>query len=189
MVNQVAKGHFSITLKPEQPGLHELVIFIGEVDAPVYVHSPIEVPVMSIAQWREPRLKTFACGLNNPHSVAVSDNGKYVIVTESQRNCVTVFSAATGRLVRRFGQHGDGPGEFKSPRDIVVSADGFIFVIDSIRIQKFSMKGIIRARSQSYWLWDSPTFGCLWDSCCPTLCYYNLSWQSEACENQILERF
>ena len=145
MVNQVAKGHFSITLKPEQPGLHELVIFIGEVDAPVYVHSPIEVPVMSIAQWREPRLKTFACGLNNPHSVAVSDNGKYVIVTESQRNCVTVFSAATGRLVRRFGQHGDGPGEFKSPRDIVVSADGFIFVIDSIRIQKFSMKGIIRA--------------------------------------------
>ena len=53
--------------------------------------------VSSIAEWREPRLKTFACGLNNPHSVAITDNGKYVIVTESQRNCVTVFSAATER--------------------------------------------------------------------------------------------
>ena len=133
-VDQVAKGHFSTTLKPEQPGLHELIIFIGEVDAPVYVHSPIEVHVSSIAEWREPRLKTFACGLNNPHSVAITDNGKYVIVTESQRNCVTVFSAATGEVVRRFGQHGNR--QFENPREVAI-CDGSIFVLDNNLIQKF----------------------------------------------------
>ena len=84
------------------------------------------------------KLKTFACGLNNPHSVAITDNGKYVIVTESQRNCVTVFSAATGEVVRRFGQHGNR--QFENPREVAISADGFIFVLDNNLIQKIQYK-------------------------------------------------
>ena len=64
-----------------------------------------------------------------------------MIVTETQRNCVTVFSAATREVVTRFGQHGNHPGEFENPREVAVSADGHVFVMDNNQIQKFTLFG------------------------------------------------
>ena len=141
-VLQEGNGRFTVDLEPEQPGIHELSVCIDNT----HIHgSPFEVPVMSIAQWREPRVEKFAEGLKHPHGVAVTDDEKYVIVTESQRNCVTVFSADTGELVRRFGKHGNRPGELENPKEVAVSTDGHIFVMDNHHIQKFTATGVCRA--------------------------------------------
>ena len=139
-VVQVDNGHFNVMLAPEQPGLHMLSVHIGELEGNAH-GSLFEVPVISIAEWREQRLRTFVNGLRHPHGVAVSDDGRHVIVTESQRNCVTVFSTATGEVVTRFGRHGNRPGELENPREVAVSADGHIFVSDNNQIHKFTLSG------------------------------------------------
>ena len=139
-VEQVEEGHFKVLLNPEQPGLHELSVCVGEVDA--HIHgSPFEVPVVSVAEWRGQKMKVFAGGLKQPRGLAVTDDGGYVLVTEWQGHCVAVFSAATGELLYRIGQHGTGPGEFVEPYEVEVTGDNHIFVKDEESIQKFALDG------------------------------------------------
>ena len=148
-VKQVSEDHFSVIVKPEQPGPHELSVCIGDGDA--HIHgSPFEVPVMSIAEWRGQRLKVFARGLKHPRGLAVTDDGKHVIVTEWQRHCVAVFSAATGELLDRIGQHGNVPGEFIKPYEVEVSGDNHIFVKDEQYIQKFALNGSHKHRIEAF---------------------------------------
>ena len=143
-VTQVDEVHFNVMLAPKEPGLHILSVRVGEHEG--NRHSNLfEVPVISIAEWRESRLEVFTDGLRHPHGVAVTDDGKYVIVTEKQGNCVTVFSA-DGAMVNRLGKHGSRPGELENPREVAVSADGQnIFVMDNNQIQKFTTMGVHKA--------------------------------------------
>ena len=138
-VKQVAEGHFSVVFAPEQPGLHELSVCIGGTHI---TGSPFKLSVMSIAEWRGKRLEKFAEGLKHPCGVAVTDDGEYVIVAESQRNCVTVFSSATKMPVRRLGRYGSAPGEFVNPVEVQASHDNRIFVKDKERIQIFTLEGL-----------------------------------------------
>ena len=139
-VKQVNEGHFKVLLNPDlQPGLHELSVCIGGTHV---TGSPFKVPVVSIAEWRGQRLKVFARGLKHPRGLAVTDDGKHVIVTEWHGHCVVVFSAATGELLYRLGRHGTDPGEFINPFEVEVSHDNHIFVKDQVSIQKFTLDGL-----------------------------------------------
>ena len=141
-VAQVDKERFTVMLSPEQPGQHILsVSYNGEHEGDVH-SSVFEVPVISIVEWRESRLEVFADSLRHPRGVAVTDDGKYVIVTESQRDCVTVFFAENGEVVKRFGKHGSRPGELENPKEVAVSTDGYIYVMDNNQIQEFTPSGL-----------------------------------------------
>ena len=81
----------------------------------------------------------FASGLNGPYDVAVTDDGKHMVVAEYKGNCVTVLSS-TGKVVRKFGSLGNEPGKFKHPWCVAVSADAHILVVDETYIlQKFTL--------------------------------------------------
>ena len=142
-VAQVDSERFTVMLSPEQPGLHILSVRIGEHEGNMH-RILFEVPVISITDWRGSRLEVFADGLRHPHGVAVTDDGKFVIVTESQRNCVTVFFAENGEVVKRFGKHGNHPGEFENPKEVAVSteSDGYIYVMDNNQFQEFTLFGL-----------------------------------------------
>ena len=89
---------------------------------------------------REDNLVTFAKGFVWPYGIAVTDDGQHVIVTDVSAHCVTVLSN-TGEGVSRFGSYGCEPGKFKCPRNIAVSVDKHIFVVDGVfdkRVQKFT---------------------------------------------------
>ena len=64
----------------------------------------------------------------------------YVVDTVAMR---VVVMTLEGRVVGRFGQRGDGPGEFNYPTYIAVAPDGSLWVTDSLnfRVQHFDAEG------------------------------------------------
>lgn len=66
--------------------------------------------------------------LHSVRGVAFDDENKLYIVDGQHR--VLVFDT-TGQLVRQFGHEGDGPGEFRFPRHLAVTAQGHIVVDDA----------------------------------------------------------
>ena len=129
-----------VTIHPIIAGPHQLRVQIAGAD--IY-GSPFTLPVLSSAETRKRMLKGFFKGLENPCGVAVTADGKYVVVAECSRHCVTVLTD-TGELVRRFGSFGSGPGKFLNPWGVAVSADNHIFVVDTQlngTFQKFTLTG------------------------------------------------
>jgi DNA-binding beta-propeller fold protein YncE len=97
------------------------------------------------------RYSAKSLGLNHPHSFAIGPDGNLYVTDLSQR--VTVISPA-GKVVRRWGKPGSGPGDFKfipgdptTPADvqasIAVSPSGEVYVSDSgnARVQVFTPQG------------------------------------------------
>ncbi|MCR1785020.1 NHL repeat-containing protein [Nocardioides carbamazepini] len=71
--------------------------------------------------------------------VAIAPTGE-VLVTNASTDRVEVFSA-TGTWLRNIGSSGAGPGQLDRPDDVVVGADGTVFVSDywNHRVQRFNL--------------------------------------------------
>ena len=129
----VGEGQYKVIIQSSTAGLHQLRVLVDELD--VY-GSPFTVCVV---EWKRQKLETFADGLDNPVGIAVTADGQYVVVAEWGGNCVTVLSSI-GQVVRRFGNRGCEPGNFKRPWSVAVSADAQVYVVDEInRLQKFTL--------------------------------------------------
>lgn len=65
-----------------------------------------------------------------------------LLVTAKTTDELIVFDAATGRLLRRIGSTGDGPGQFRRPNGIIVAGDLVLVVErDNRRLQVLSLPG------------------------------------------------
>ncbi len=97
------------------------------------------------------RYTATSLGLNHPDALAVGPDGNLYVTDFSQR--VTVISPV-GKVLRRWGRPGTGPGEFKfisfdasTPTDVIgkiaAGPDGKVYVSDSgnARIQVFTPQG------------------------------------------------
>jgi len=97
------------------------------------------------------RYSAKSLGLNHPASLAIAPGGNLYVTDLGQR--VTVISPA-GKVLRRWGRPGSGPGEFKfipgdpsTPDDvqamIAAGAGGKVYVADSgnARVQVFTADG------------------------------------------------
>ncbi len=61
-------------------------------------------------------------------SAVDGDSSGNLYVLDGAEGAVTVLETRTGRVIRRFGRRGAGPGEFRAPADLQVRADGTILV-------------------------------------------------------------
>jgi DNA-binding beta-propeller fold protein YncE len=91
----------------------------------------------------QPRPFAEQIGFSRPTGVAFSDNDLLFYVAETNRHCLSVVDK-NGRLIRRIGQRGTGPGEFNFPTFICIDHSGIIYVVDSMnfRVQLFSASGL-----------------------------------------------
>ena len=141
-VNGVGEGQFRIMIQPSTAGLHQLRVLANGMDIYGSPFSAFNVGVV-----REDNLVTFAKGFVYPYGIAVTDDGQHVIVTDNGAHCVTVLSN-TGEVVSRFGSYGGEPGKFMYPKNVAVSADKHIFVVDGFldtRVQKFTFSSSYEA--------------------------------------------
>ena len=136
-VVKVDNTHFYAFLQPKHVGLHKLSVSVGGADVK---GSPFLFSVLPSADMREQHLKVVARGLKGPYSLAVTQDGQHVVVAERDGSRVTILTS-TGRVVRRFGSHGSGPGKFINPLSVAVSSTNHIYVADLNTIQKFTFSG------------------------------------------------
>lgn len=80
--------------------------------------------------------------LERPTGVALS--GGRLFVVDPPRHQVVVLSTA-GRVLRRFGEAGEAPGQLYYPAGIAADADGSLLVVDSLnfRICRFTPEGAL----------------------------------------------
>jgi DNA-binding beta-propeller fold protein YncE len=79
---------------------------------------------------------------NYPTNLAIAPNGDVYISDGYGNACIHQF-APDGRLLRSWGQPGNGPGQFHVPHGIAIDRHGTVFVADreNSRIQVFSPDG------------------------------------------------
>ena len=80
---------------------------------------------------------------NLPTDVAFAPNGD-VYVSDGYGNARVVKYTSDGRYLLQWGERGKGPGEFGLPHNLVVDAEGRVYVTDrdNLRIQIFDAYGV-----------------------------------------------
>lgn len=77
----------------------------------------------------------------------VYNNGSLYIADTSKDN-VQKLSATTGEFILKWGETGDGPGQFNDPQKITADKLGYVYVCDgaNLKVQKFSPHGALVGR-------------------------------------------
>ena len=76
-----------------------------------------------------------------PADVAIE--GDRLFVTDLAHNQIHVLDKRSGQILYKFGKTGSGEGELYQPTNLVLTADGHLYVADTgnFRIQKFTQEG------------------------------------------------
>jgi streptogramin lyase len=80
---------------------------------------------------------------DRPTGIAWSEVTKEIWVVETNAHRISILNEQ-GRMIRRFGQRGTGPGEFNFPTSIWIDGSGTAYVVDAMnfRVQIFSKEGV-----------------------------------------------
>ena len=94
---------------------------------------------------------------NKPTDVAFAADGSFYVSDGYGNSRVAKFSA-DGKFLLDWGQKGAGPGEFNLPHNVVVDAQGRVYVADrmNVRIQVFDANGKFLE------MWKSDALGRPW---------------------------
>jgi DNA-binding beta-propeller fold protein YncE len=118
-------------------------------------HSPIGIAVngkdeIFVAEFKNNRVQKFTADgkfllqvpvEKMPGGLAVDKEGRiYVAPLMSHKICV--YDEA-GKLLREWGKHGKGDGDFDQPGGIAIAGDGTVYVADQVnrRVQRFTPEG------------------------------------------------
>jgi hypothetical protein len=85
--------------------------------------------------------KTAELGLTDIRHFDIDSEGKIFITNlKAKENCIFILNK-DGSLVSVFGSKGQGPGEFQSPMELVISNQDEIFITDRGKVVVFSNTG------------------------------------------------
>lgn len=111
----------SVLRLPSAIAYHEGKLYVGDVIKKlVYVFNEKFEPVMQFG-FKE---------LDTPAGIAIDENNKRIIVSDSKRHMLFIYNF-DGRLVTTIGKRGKRPAEFNFPYGVTVDKKGRIYVIDS----------------------------------------------------------
>ena len=132
------ENQYKIGYQPTIKGKHQLSIKFEDTHIKgspftIVAKLPVEKlgnPILTISEAKYPR------------GVAVNDQRGEVVVTEEEKDCVSIFRPNSEKL-STFGSHGSSQGHFNMPQGVAVDGAGNILVADAgnHRIQKFTANG------------------------------------------------
>ena len=136
-VERRGQSQYEISYQPTIKGRHQLHI---KVEGQHVRGSPFSVALTLPIEKLGTPILTIG-GMEGPWGVAINQRGE-VVVSDSKRHCVSVFSPS-GVKLRSFGSHGSDHGQFDKPEGVAVDGEGNILVADykNHRIQKFTVEG------------------------------------------------
>eukprot|EP00731_Ephydatia_muelleri_P008540 Em0004g878a len=129
-------GTYTITLTPQTPGPHQLLI---TMDGQHVQNSPNDLDVRPKRDYHTLCNAQQVIQCNRPLCVAIHDNGD--IYVGSYDHCIYVFDQ-TGQLKNTIGCSGSGDGQFSYPYGVSIKGD-VLYVADSgnCRVQKLTSSG------------------------------------------------
>ena len=121
---------------------------VGEVKVSVFANgdqikgSPYNVMVRDYTSVNKPSKVVNSDGnMGQPWGIAFGKNGMCAVANHSN-HCVCIFSGED-QLVRKFGSHGSGNGQFIYPKGVAFDNHNHLYVADghNYRVQKFTIDG------------------------------------------------
>ena len=104
--------------------------------------SPYSVMVTDYTSVKKPsKIINNDGNMGEPWGIAFDKNGMWAIADHSN-HCVYIFNGED-KLVRKFGSHGSGNGQFYHPEGVAFDNNNYLYVADCAnhRIQKLSIDG------------------------------------------------
>jgi DNA-binding beta-propeller fold protein YncE len=133
--SRIAKGDEDVLISP--------IGIAAEPDGTIYVSDSVlrkvfvyDIDGVLLRTIGSPEL------LVRPSGIAVHADRVYVVDTHGHQ--VLAFDKTKGDLLLRFGKKGSAKADFNFPTNIFITAEGLLFVTDSLnfRIQSFSSEGV-----------------------------------------------
>ena len=134
-ITATESGGCNISFTPTVRGPHQMSVTIGGSDIPNGLFTVHAYPTVEM---RDKAIIGFA-GITRPTGVAVSKSGE-VMVSEWSTNCIQVLGR-DGKKTRSIPPEGSGKKYFQHPRGIAITHDNHILVVDSHRVQMFTLDG------------------------------------------------
>jgi len=136
-VERRGQNQYEISYQPTVKGRHQLHI---KAEGQHVRGSPFSVAVKAPVEELGTPIRTIN-GVGGPWGIAINQRQE-VVVTETESNCVSVFSPS-GQRLQSFATSGPGQGQLDDPHGVAVDGEGNILVADTDnnRIQKFTQEG------------------------------------------------
>lgn len=111
----------------------ERVYVTDSVHRRVNIYTPLGKTLLSLGKQE---------ALERPTGLALDEARDRFYVADTGKHQVLVFDMA-GKLQRRIGERGNGPGQFNFPVNLAVDSEGRLYVVDTgnFRIQIFNPEG------------------------------------------------
>ena len=139
LVRDFDDGSYMASFVPQQFGEVKLSVFVNGVQIKA---SPYSVMVRDYTSVNKPsKIVNNDGNMGKPWGIAFDKNGIWA-AADTTNNCVYIFDGED-QLVRKFGSHGSGNGQFDFPAGIAFDSDDHLYVVGlrSHRVQKFTTDG------------------------------------------------
>ena len=140
---------------PKDPAIKFLLEWGKPGNGPGEFHSPIGLAINArdeifVGEFKNNRVQKFSSTgkflgqiavEKNPGGLAVDKEGR-IYVAPLMEHKICVYDEA-GKLLRTWGKHGKGDGDFDQPGGIAIARDGTVYVADQVnrRVQRFTGEG------------------------------------------------
>ena len=140
----VETGLVQVQYVVDDRSVKELLLHVSVRDTSL-CDTPWKVGVLGLGQIRVDArpLKTSELHETGRHSLAVTQDGQYFIVSNESDHGLSVYSMESGRCIRKFGEKGLEPGQFNGPYRICATPNGTLLVAEyaNKRIQEVTLTG------------------------------------------------